>query len=100
MRRRWSLATAAGRAALRCGRGAAPTGPGDENLQQPELDEPLANQKRKKEGRRDLSFTGGSNDTAAARNRGDSKGEWGCARARVMVLRVQREAQELERELK
>jgi hypothetical protein len=65
MRRRWILATAAGRAALRCGRGAAPTGPGDENLQQPELDEPLANPRRKKEGLRRLSFTGGDEFTTA-----------------------------------
>jgi hypothetical protein len=51
MRRRWSLATAAGRAVLRCDRGRGSYGPGDENLQQPELDEPLVNPRRKKEGR-------------------------------------------------
>jgi hypothetical protein len=45
IRRRRSLATAAGRAVLRCGRGAAPTGSGDENLQPIELDEPLVNPK-------------------------------------------------------
>jgi hypothetical protein len=66
MRRRWILATAAGRAALRCGRGAAPTGSGDENLQQSELDEPLVNPKGRKEGRRRLSFTGGDECTTAA----------------------------------
>jgi hypothetical protein len=70
MRRRRSLATAAGRAALRCGRGAAPTGSGDEDLQQSELDEPLVNPKRRKEGRRRLSFTGGEFRTAAAGTRG------------------------------
>jgi hypothetical protein len=39
------------------------------------LDEPLANQKRTKEGR-SLSFTGGDEDTAAAKNRGGGNGEW------------------------
>jgi hypothetical protein len=75
--RRWrSLATAAGRAALRCGRGAAPTGSGDENLQQSELDEPLMNPKRRKEGRRRLSFTGGDGiTTAAVETRGGDGGE-------------------------
>jgi hypothetical protein len=43
IRRRRGLATAAGRAALRRGRGA--TGSGDENLQPIELDEPLVNPK-------------------------------------------------------
>jgi hypothetical protein len=61
--------------------GAAPTGPGDENLQQPELDEPLANPRRKKEGRRSLSFTGSDEDAAAAKNRGGGNGEWGCSSA-------------------
>jgi hypothetical protein len=76
MRRRRSMATAAGRAALRCGRGAAPTGSGDENLQQSELDEPLVNPKRKREGRRRLSFTGGDECTAAAAGtRGGGAGE-------------------------
>jgi hypothetical protein len=70
------LATAAGRAALRRGRGAAPTGPGDENLQQPELDEPLVNPRRKKEGWRRLSFTGGDEfATSAAGTRGGNAGE-------------------------
>jgi hypothetical protein len=76
MRRRRSLATTAGRAALRCGRGAAPTGSGDENLQQSELDEPLVNPRRKKEGRRRLPFTGGDEfTTAAAGTRGGDAGE-------------------------
>jgi hypothetical protein len=76
MRRRRSLAMAAGRAALRCGRGAAPTGLGDENLQQFELDEPLVNPRRKKEGRRRLSFTCGDEfTTAAAGTRGGNAGE-------------------------
>jgi hypothetical protein len=69
------LATAAGRASLRCGRGAAPTGSGDEDLQQSELDEPLVNPKRRKEGRRRLSFTGGEFTTAAAGTRGGDAGE-------------------------
>jgi hypothetical protein len=76
MQRRQSLATAAGRAALRCGRGAAPTGLGDENLQQSELDEPLVNPRRKKEGRRRLSFTGSDEfTTAVAGTRGGDAGE-------------------------
>jgi hypothetical protein len=66
MRRRWSLATAVGRAALRGDRGRSSYGPGDENLQQPELDEPLVNPRRKKEGQRRLSFTGGEEFTTAA----------------------------------
>jgi hypothetical protein len=76
MRRRWWLATATGRAALRCDRGRGSYGPGDENLQQPELDEPLVNLRRKKEGRRRLSFTGGDEfTTAAAGTRGGDAGE-------------------------
>jgi hypothetical protein len=76
VRRRRSLATAADRAALRCGRGAAPTGSGDEDLQQTGLDEPLVNPKRRKEGRRRLSFTGGDDCTAAtAGTRGGGAGE-------------------------
>jgi hypothetical protein len=55
----------------------APGGIGVNNMRRDKLGEPLANQKRKKEGRRDLSFTGGSNDTTAARNRGGGKGERG-----------------------
>jgi hypothetical protein len=51
IQRRRGLATAAGRAALRRGRGAAPTGSEDVNLQPIELDEPLVNPKRR-EGRR------------------------------------------------
>jgi hypothetical protein len=70
------LATAAGRAALRCGLGAAPTGPGDENLQQSELDEPLVNPRRRKEGRRRLSFIGdGVFTAAAAGTRGGDAGD-------------------------
>jgi hypothetical protein len=81
MQRRRSLATAAGRATLRCGRGAAPTGSGVENLQPIELDEPLVNPKRRKEGRRGLSFTGGDNCTAAAGTRGGGAGELGLEQA-------------------
>jgi hypothetical protein len=51
IQQRRGLATAAGRAALRRGRGAAPTGSEDANLQPNELDEPLVNPKRR-EGRR------------------------------------------------
>jgi hypothetical protein len=94
------LATVAGRAALRCDRGRGSYGPGDENLQEPELDEPLVNPRRKKEGWWRLSFTGGNEDTAAAKNRDDDKGEWGCSSACGGVLRVQRGAQEFEHELK
>jgi hypothetical protein len=76
MRRRRSLATAVGRAALRCGRGAAPKGSGDEDLPQTGLDEALVNPKRRKEGRRKLSFTGGDDCTAAtAGTRGGAAGE-------------------------
>jgi hypothetical protein len=76
MRRRWSLATAAGRTALRCDRGRGSYGPGDENLQQPELDEPLVNPRKKKEGRQRLSFTGGDEfTTAAVGTRGGDAGE-------------------------
>jgi hypothetical protein len=76
MRRRRSLATAAGRAALRCGQGAAPTGSGDENLQPIEPDEPLVNPKRKGEGRRRWSFTGGNEcTTAVTGTRGGGAGE-------------------------
>jgi hypothetical protein len=83
MRQRRSLATAAGRAALRCGRGAAPTGSGDENLQQSELDEPLVNPKRRKEGWRRLSFTGGDEiRTAATGTRGGDAGELVLERVR------------------
>jgi hypothetical protein len=76
MRRRQSLATAADRAALWCGRGTAPTGSGDEDLQQTRLDEPMVNPKRRKEGRRRLCFTGGDDCTAAtAGTRGGGAGE-------------------------
>jgi hypothetical protein len=100
MRRRWSLATVAGRAALRCDRGRGAYGPRDENLQQPELDEPLVNPRRKKEGRRRLSLTGGDEfTTAAVRTRGGALVELGSS-AWSGVLRVQRGVQELERVLK
>jgi hypothetical protein len=52
----------------------APGGLGVNNLRRDKLGESLANQKRKKEGRRGLSFTGGSDDTAAAGNRGSNNG--------------------------
>jgi hypothetical protein len=67
---------AAGRAALRCDRGRGSYGSEDENLQQSELDEPLVNPRRKKEGRWRLSFTGGDEfTTAAAGTRGGDAGE-------------------------
>jgi hypothetical protein len=51
-------------------------GPRDENLQQSELDEPLVNPRRKKEGRRRLSFTGGYEfTTTTAGTRGGDAGE-------------------------
>jgi hypothetical protein len=94
------LATAAGRAALRCDRGRGSYGPGDENLQQPELDEPLVNPRRKKEGRWRLSFTGGDEfTTAAARTRGGTPVELGSS-VWSGVLWVQRGVHELERVLK
>jgi hypothetical protein len=74
---------AVGRAALRCGRGAASTGSRDENLRQSELDEPLVNPKRRKEGRWRLSFTGGDEiTTAAAGTRGGDAGELVLERVR------------------
>jgi hypothetical protein len=73
-----------GSAALRCGRGAAPTGAGDVNLRQHKFGEPLENPRSKKGERRSQSFTGGDEFTAAARNRGDSKGGR-VDRARVLA---------------
>jgi hypothetical protein len=81
IQRRRSLATAAGRAALRCGRGAAPMGSGDENLQPIELDEPLVNPKRRKGKRRRWSFTGGDECTTATETRGGEAGELGLEQA-------------------
>jgi hypothetical protein len=75
------LATAAGRAALRRGRGAAPTGSGDENLQPIELDEPLVNPKRRKGRRWRWSFTCGDECTTAAGTRGGGAGELGLEQA-------------------
>jgi hypothetical protein len=53
------LATAADRAALRCGRGAAATGVGDRNLRQHVLLKLLEIPRIKKKERRDQSFIGG-----------------------------------------
>jgi hypothetical protein len=54
----------------------SPAGLGDENLQQSELDEPLVNPRRKKEGRRRFSFTGGDEfTTVVAGTRGGDAGE-------------------------
>jgi hypothetical protein len=75
-------------------------GVGDENLQQHELDEPLANPRIKKEERRSQSFTRGDEFTAAARNRGGGVGENWCSSACTGALRVQRGGQELELKLK
>jgi hypothetical protein len=99
IQQRRGLATAAGRAALRRGRGAAPTGSEDANLQPIELDEPLVNPKRREGRRRRWSFTDGDVCMAAAGTRGGGAGELGSI-ACVGVLRVQREAQELECVLK
>jgi hypothetical protein len=68
------LATAADRAALRCGRGAAATGVGDKNLRQHVLVKLLAIPKIKKNERRDQSFTGDDELTAAAETRGGGVG--------------------------
>jgi hypothetical protein len=59
------LATAADRAALRCGRGAAATGVGDRNLRQHVLVKLLATPRIKEKKQRDQSFTGGDELTAA-----------------------------------
>jgi hypothetical protein len=64
------LATAADRAALRCGRGAAATGVRDRNLRQHVLVKLMATPRIKEKERRDQSFTGGDELTAAA-------GTWG-----------------------
>jgi hypothetical protein len=73
------LATTAGRAALRCGRGAVPTGSGDGNLQPIELDEPLVNPKRRKGRRRRWSFTGGGGNPRRRRwGIGARASEWVC----------------------
>jgi hypothetical protein len=91
MRRRRSLATAAGRVALRCGRGAASTTSRDEKLQQFELDEPLVNPKRRKEGQWRLSFTGGDEiTTAAAGTRGGDAGELVLERVRWCAEKAKR----------
>jgi hypothetical protein len=63
------------------------------------LVKPLAIPKIKKKERRNQSFTGGDELTAAAGTRGGGAGELGSV-ACVGVLRVQREAQELVCELK
>jgi hypothetical protein len=82
------------------GQGAAPSGVGDGILQQHELDKPLVITRIKKKERRNQSFTGGDEFTAAAGTRGGGAEEnWGLS-ARVGVLRVQREVQELECEFK
>jgi hypothetical protein len=74
IQQRRGLATTVGRAALRRGRGAAPTGSEDGNLQPIELDELLVNPKRKREGRRRWYFTDGDVCTAAAGTRGGGAG--------------------------
>jgi hypothetical protein len=68
------LATAAGRAALPRGRGAAATGIGDGNLRQHVLVKSLATPRIKRNERRDQSFTGGDELTAAAGTRGGGVG--------------------------
>jgi hypothetical protein len=93
------LATAEDRAALRCGRGAAATGVGDRNLRQHVLLKLLAIPRIKKKERRDQSFIGGDELTAAAGTRGGGVGELGSC-ACVGVLQRQREAHGLVCELK
>jgi hypothetical protein len=73
-----------GSAALRFGRGGATTGVGDGNLQQHVLDKPLAIPRIKKKERRNESFTGSDEFTAAAGTRGGGAGGIG-ARVRVLV---------------
>jgi hypothetical protein len=68
--RRWRLGNGGGSGGALAILDLAPGGLGVNKLRWDKLGEPLANQKGKKEGRRGLSFTGGSDDTAAARNRG------------------------------
>jgi hypothetical protein len=64
-------------------------GPWDENLQQSELDEPLVNPKRRKEGRQRLSFTGGDEfTTAAAGTRGGDAGDLVLERVRWCAERA------------
>jgi hypothetical protein len=99
IQQRRGLATAAGRAALRRGRGTTPTGSEDANLQPIELDEPLVNPKTSEGRRRRWSFTDGDACTAAAGTGGGGAGELGSSK-RVGVLGRQREAQAIERELK
>jgi hypothetical protein len=70
------------------------------NLQKHVLDKPLAIPRIKKKERRNESFTGGDEFTAAVAGTEAAAMESGGARAHVVVLRVQRGAQELERELK
>jgi hypothetical protein len=78
----------------------APGGIKDVNLQHHVLDKPPAIPKIKKNGRRNQSFTGGDEFTATtAGTRGGAPVELGSSKC-VGVLRVQREVQELERELK
>jgi hypothetical protein len=79
------LATAADRAVLRCGQGAAATGVGDRNLQQHMLDKPLAIPRIKKKERMNQSFTGGDELTAAAGARGGGAGELGLGCVRWCV---------------
>jgi hypothetical protein len=68
------LATAADRAALRCGRGAAATGVEDRNLRQHLLVKFLVTPRIKEKERRDQSFTGDDELTAAAGTRGGGAG--------------------------
>jgi hypothetical protein len=82
------------------GRGAAHTGVGDGNLQQHELDKPPVIPRIKKKERRNQSFTGGDEFTAAAGTRGGGAEENWCLSVCVGVLLVQREVQELECEIK
>jgi transposase InsO family protein len=81
-------------------RGVAPTGVEDGNLQQHELDKPLAIPRIKKKVWRNQSFTGDDEFTTAAGTRGGGAEENRCLSACVGVLRVQREVQELECEFK
>jgi hypothetical protein len=58
-RRCRSVATTVGRAALRCDRGAAPKGAGDENLRHGRLHEHQLKHQRERKGEEGKFFTGG-----------------------------------------
>jgi hypothetical protein len=70
------------------------------NLLHDKLGEPLANQKRKKKGRRVLSFTVGGDGTAAADEQRRRRCVLGELQARVLAVKEQRGKRKLELDLK